>query len=123
MNCTYSIANGTLYIGQPSSDSIIWKGKPDGYQARELLELPDSNQCIILLDRSQESRPRSFQNLIAINCCGDVVWRAELPDISGTDAYVSFSLQNGSLFANSWSCFRVTIDLETGAILAREWTK
>jgi len=121
--CTYSIENGILYISQPSGDRKIGKGKPDGYKAKELFELSDPNRCIILLDRSQESRPRSFQNLIMIDCQGNVIWRAELPDTSGPDAYVTASLQGQTLVANSWSCFRVTIDLQTGKILSQKFTK
>ena len=52
---------------------------------------------------------------------GEVRWEAET---SGSqDAYVSFSVRDGTIQANSWSCYRVDIDVDSGKIVSRVFTK
>ncbi len=123
MQCKYTITNGFLRILEAPTNRVIWQGRPDSHTVKKVFELADTNTGIILLYRSQVSKSRSFQNLIAVDCHGNVVWRAELPDSSGVDTYVSASLIDDCLIANSWSCFRVTIDKRTGLILSRISTK
>ena len=48
--------------------------------------------------------------------------RAHDPD-DWTDQYVEFSLLEGVLSANRWSCYFVVLDPETGCIRFREFTK
>jgi hypothetical protein len=51
------------------------------------------------------------------------VWVADLPDATGNDAYVAVKFEGGRLVAHSWSCYRVEIDIETGKILSKIFTK
>jgi hypothetical protein len=53
---------------------------------------------------------------------GSVAWRALPPD-GRRDAWVSVRLQEEAVVANSWSCWLVRLDLTTGAVIERIFTK
>jgi hypothetical protein len=50
------------------------------------------------------------------------VWQAELPT-SENDAYMEAEWRDGKLTAFSWSCFAVELDVTTGRIHSRLFTK
>ncbi len=58
---------------------------------------------------------------VASAATGERLW-LDLPQ-SGSDCYVSFALEAGGLRANSWSCYLVAIDINTGQIQSRTFTK
>jgi hypothetical protein len=59
--------------------------------------------------------PKNFLNLLRLRHDGTVAWHAQLPDSSGNDAFVEFEWQDGELMANSWSGYRIRIDLQDGS--------
>jgi len=64
----------------------------------------------------------AFNNLFAVAARGERVWVAELPE-SGTDEYVGIPSRDHPLVASSWSGFRCTLDMATGRILRKVFTK
>jgi hypothetical protein len=52
---------------------------------------------------------------------GTVAWAVLPPD--SQDSWVSVSVEGETVTANSWSCWRVTIDLESGQEIGRAFTK
>lgn len=107
----------TIYA---ANGDILYRGKPEGYSV-EKANITETGTVVLL--KYSEKKYGSFENLLLLTQDGTVLWRAELPTSSSTDAYVDFELRNSRLFANSWSCYRVEIDMRTGRILNREFTK
>jgi hypothetical protein len=79
-----------------------------------------NNDAIVLLD--PEAATGRFENLIRLSANGAVAWRAALPG-SGDDAYVDVHWEGAELLANSFSCFRVQVDVDSGRIVKRMFTK
>lgn len=123
MNVQYSLVNGEICVINVTSGEIIWKGKPEGRNAELIAPIPDNEDCIVLLDYSDSDSKLPDQNLIRINLDGTLVWRAELPEPSTSDAYVHFNITNGKLQASSWSGYKVEIDTRNGEISSETFTK
>jgi hypothetical protein len=54
---------------------------------------------------------------------GSDSWTAIPPEGARQDAWTTVRLEGTRLIANSWSCYAVQIDLETGGEIARTFTK
>jgi len=68
--------------------------------------------------------PKTQQNLVRVDRRGSVVWRADTPDASAGDSWVSVEdAGEGRLMATSWSGWRVRLNPETGEIAARQFVK
>lgn len=96
---------------------------PD-YKVDTLLYIPNSDDMIVLLHFSH-----AFKNLLRCHSDGSLVWQAEFPEIrigwseGMDDVYVAVELKNDRLWANSWSCYLVEIEADTGKVLQSFWTK
>src|SRR5215510_6846374 len=68
--------------------------------------------------------PKTQRNLVRVDRRGSVVWRADTPDASAGDSWVSVDdAGEGRLMATSWSGWRVRLNPETGEIAARQFVK
>lgn len=65
---------------------------------------------------------RNGGNLIMEDEDGNERWRAE-PLVGPADCFVSVAADGQTLFANSWSGYRCSIDLDTGAVTVLSFTK
>lgn len=118
----FSVIDRQLLIVDGPSGDVVWHGHPLGLPVEEVQTIPGTGTAVVLLDyMAQPSGP--FENLISVDSDGAVVWRARLPSDSGTDAYVSFSLEGDQLVAHAWSGHRVTIEAATGKIRDSKFTK
>lgn len=54
---------------------------------------------------------------------GSVRWTAMPPKVEPQDAWTAVRLEGPRVIANSWSCYLVQLDLETGDEIARTFTK
>jgi hypothetical protein len=54
---------------------------------------------------------------------GSVKWTAIPPKVEPQDAWTAVRLEGPRVIANSWSCYLVQLDLETGDEIARTFTK
>lgn len=120
---TYHLIENTLIMKNKTTEEVLWQGRPYGCSIVKIMPLLDQSGCIVLLDQNDfsQSEYRHLSNLINISPKGAIKWAAQLPETR--DVYVNFRFEEKSLFANSWSGFRVQIDLETGRILDRKFTK
>ena len=116
MKFHYYLADDQLVIEDTDGSTQKWKGKPDDLTPSMVLEIPDLEDCIVLLKYWENGN--RFNNLLRINSAGEVVWRAALPATRGVDAYVEASWQSDQLVGWTWSGFMETIDLDTGKILS-----
>lgn len=115
----YALEAGTLIVRDGARE--VWRGRPDGLPVKAVSPIEGSDDAIVMLDYM--SGPKNFANLLRIAPEGAVNWRATPPDQSGSDAYVEFRWDSGTLMANSWSGHRVQIDLSSGCVTRWEFTK
>jgi hypothetical protein len=89
--------------------------------------LPDGDAIVQLrgidAPRDPFGHPKSWANLIRVRPTGEVVWRAYPVENSGGDCWMYYSLRGGGLEANTWSCYHCKLDLQTGRIRSRSFTK
>ncbi len=64
----------------------------------------------------------AFPNLEAFSLSGKKLWTAELPNTGGTATYVGMN-NDLPLIAWSFSCWMCEIDINTGRILQKHFTK
>jgi hypothetical protein len=107
-------------LGQDGSR--LWSGKPLGYSATIVLPIRGTEDCIVLLDPDAHLTGQ-FQNLLRLSAGGSVVWQADLPVGQHNDAYVAVEWSGGRLVANTWSAYRVDLDVNNGRILRSTFTK
>jgi hypothetical protein len=123
-NVNYFAEGGELFIVDHAG-KLLWRGNPKEQERQRVswaAGIPQSNDGVVLFDYPLEERHGTFANLIRITPSGTIVFHAELPEKSG-DFYVRAEIRDGKLIANSWSCYRVSIDISTGLIIERVFTK
>ena len=120
---TYEIIDQLLVIRESSSGEVIWKGKPLDCNVKKMESLEKQVGCIVLLDVEDFSKSdyRYLRNLIAIDGDGNIIWYAKLPE--SIDFFVDFDWIDNKLLANSWSGFRLQIDIANGKTIDRVFTK
>jgi hypothetical protein len=87
------------------------------------VEIPGSSDFIQLIPYDSFGAPKHFQNLSRCSASGETVWVAELPTRSDNDAYTNAEIQGEQVVAWSWSCYRVELNLHSGAIEKSVFTK
>ena len=105
-----------------SAGKVTWSQRIDGRDADTVLPVHGSDDGIVLL-RRDPSGYEPLQNLVRVAGDGSVRWRAELPPDEGADAFVAVEWEGDRLVANTWSCYRVQLDPNTGRILDQVFTK
>jgi hypothetical protein len=85
------------------------------------ISLAGTEDVVVLLDYM--GGPKNFRNAVRVARSGDIVWRAELPDRSGPEAYVSLELAPDGIVGHSWSGHRVLLDVDSGRITQSEFVK
>jgi hypothetical protein len=122
--CTFWVESGELWVADGTR--VTWHGLPDGKPVQSLVALPGTDDVVVVLEL--EAGPRSgsgailgWPNLVRVQADGSVVWRASALDAQ--DSWVSVQWSAGTLTANTWSCFLVTINPDTGARMSQTFTK
>lgn len=116
----YGDSNGDLLVVDATSEQLVWRGYPEGRPVKKVSQLPDLTGCIVLVEWGGVSK--HDPTLWRYSHDEGVVWQAELPQ-SGPDSYLDFQLENGELYAGSWSGYRAKIDLDSGRIIGRAFVK
>jgi hypothetical protein len=112
-------SSGELVVRDPKSDAEVRRLLPGGRRVREVVAV--GARCVVLAERDPSTK--NDPNLRCVDDSGRLLWTAALPDPSGPDCFVAVELEGGQLFANSWSGYRVALDLSTGATRERRFTK
>jgi hypothetical protein len=122
VNMHYRVAGNELTVTD-GSGTELWRGQPEGHPVAWAESVPGSDDGIVLYEYYRPERTYGcFDNLVRVRPFGSVLWRAELPS-NETDSYTAAEISEGALSAYSWSCYRVRIDLETGRITERVFSK
>jgi hypothetical protein len=80
--------------------------------------VPGSHDRIVLLKPLVRGHD---ENLIRVSNAGSLVWRAQLPETD--DSWVACRFEDAVLFANSWSCYLVRLEANSGRIISKTITK
>src|SRR5919197_5329849 len=107
----YELQSGDIVIREPGG-RVRWQGMVDGFPAKAVIPLPNSDDAVVMLDRM--AGPKNFANVLRLTPGGQVVWRLNPPEPSMPDAWVQCDWVGDDLYANSWSGYRVRIDLANG---------
>ena len=80
---------------------------------------------IILMDPNVNLSTARFNNLIVYDLSkpSDVKYKIDLPTSSGPDCYTEANVDGDKLSAFSFSCYRCRIDIKTGTIVSKSFTK
>lgn len=102
-----------------------WHGELLGARVVGVVALPDSDDCVAvldLMDRPAGVEPwHPFANLVRASPGGDVLWSAE-PPVGGLKSWTAVALRDGVIVATAWS-LRCVVDPATGRITGTELTK
>lgn len=90
----------------------------EGREIEGRWDIPRSKDRLILLKPLGRGHD---ENLIRVTLRGLLVWRAELPETG--DSWTECRFHNGVLFGNSWSSYLARIDVDSGRILSKTFTK
>jgi hypothetical protein len=119
----YEINDQILVIRESSSGEVIWQGRPLDCDVKKIKSLEKQVGCIVLLDYDDfvKSSYRYLSNLVNVDPEGKITWTAKLPE--SIDCFVDFICIDDKLFANSWSGFRLQIDIANGKTIDKVFTK
>ena len=121
MGVLYSTHEGELVATDTETGEVRWHGRPEGHPVSSIAPIPDSEDCLVLLDRDVQPRPQHFENALRVGPDGTTRWRGELPQ--APDVYVEIDWAAEGPVAWSWSGFMVRLDPETGRIRSSVFTK
>ncbi|MBY0273392.1 MAG: hypothetical protein K2X02_08340 [Alphaproteobacteria bacterium] len=94
------------------------------YPIQDVIYLAKNQTYIILFDRDSNIRKwGQFPNIICLNSKGEKIWTVELPTTDTGDSYFRMRFKNGKLIADSWKSYSCDIDVNTGKIIERIFTK
>lgn len=91
-------------------------------RVHQTVGLPDGSGKLVVFDWSPYTDAR-LENLVLVDAAGFFVWAAQLPDGTFPDCFVGVRVYGGTLSANTWSGYVVTLDPQTGRILAQHFVK
>jgi len=116
----FSIPSLQFRVFQAEGGGFDWRGTYEGMKVVAAQPFEGNSRCLILLD-PDASQKSYFENLLCVDASGKVLWRAQPPQ-SSNDAFVAIRM-TGELYANTWSGYRVRIDLETGRTVELQFVK
>jgi hypothetical protein len=86
------------------------------------LPVPGSDHELVVDDYYRPDLRGALANLARVRGDGTDAWRA-VPDTDSQDAWVDARIEDGVVQAWTWSGWLVTLDVETGQVLARTFVK
>lgn len=91
-------------------------------QIIDRVDLADEAGSIVLYDCMSEE-VNDGRNLIRVGPKGNILWKASPPTTGMQDCFTRMQWDGQTLTANTWSCYRVGIDLRNGDVTVLEFTK
>ena len=79
---------------------------------------------ILVMENYYQYENEERSNLYCINQNIEIEWFAQIgKNEDGIDSYVGFSAKGNRVYANTWNCFRIELDINTGFIVSSVFTK
>jgi len=123
---TYYIEHGELVIQKTDNKAITWRGRPKGTDVDAVFAIPNTGDCIVLLNWNQGTQG----NIIRVGINGEILWEARCPGKAMygvnrlNDVYVGIhKVESEKIYANSWCGFLDTINLNNGEIIESSFVK
>jgi outer membrane protein assembly factor BamB len=121
MRWAYSVNEKKLQIKDTHTQELTWEGEPDGFSVLAILPIPETDDCIVLLNfYNNTSR---MKNVVRCKPDGAIAWRCKLPSSNGFDAYTSIVWTDRGLEAYSWSGFVVVLNINDGSVMSSMFVK
>ena len=121
MTVHFHLQDNELVIRRASAE-LVWRGMPGGWPARTVIELPDEDAAIVLVQRPGRAS-WAISNVLKVSGTGSIVWEAEIGAFAGADTYVGIRWTDGKLTANTWTGWLAKLDPATGRILGQTFVK
>lgn len=126
----FFIRNGELIIDSKITGEYISVGRINGINVEKVLIIPNTKNCIVLLNYLQALELKK-SNLLRINEIGSIMWVVGSPikkysnRLSRDDiiSYTDFFFQGEQLFAYDYSGFLDQINIKTGLIVHSQFVK
>jgi len=118
---TIDFKNNRIY--HFDKDLSLIEHKPISTEFKEIEVL--SNGKILVVENHYEYENGDNSNLYCINQKMEIEWFLPYPyeNHNSMDNYVGFTTNGDNVFANTFSCYRVEIDIEKGEIKNVQFTK
>ena len=118
---TIDFRNNRIY--HFNKDSTLKEHRPISSEFSEIEVLP--NGKILVIENYYKYENEHKSNLYCINPQMEIEWFLPYPhkDHNQMDSYVGFTTNGDRIFANTFSCYRVEIDIEKGEIMNVQFTK
>ena len=120
MPLVFSAKRLGLIVWRYDDGSLACTGRYNGIDVVDAVPIDDGARCVLLLDPDGGHR-LVFENLLCVDPDGAVVWAAKLPSMP--DKFVAMRLTDDGICANTWSCYLILLDPDTGAELSITFTK
>jgi len=91
-------------------------------QVIDRVDLADQAGSIVLYDWMAEE-VKDGRNLMRIDVEGNILWKASPPTNNMQDCFTRIRWDGRALSANTWSCYRVAVDPDSGEVTVLEFTK
>lgn len=91
-------------------------------QVIDRVDLADEAGSIMLYDWMAED-VKDGRNLTRVDADGNILWKALPPTTGMQDCFTRMHWDGETLTANTWSCHRVSVDLQNGDVTVLEFTK
>jgi len=114
---------GTQLLIVADSGTVIWKGNPKNWSVAKVVEIPNADAAIVLLDYYKWDKSRGF-NLICVNSQGETIWEAseKSGQLSG-ELITDIQLMDGCYLVNTWNGSRLSIDETDGRMIFLSFTR
>jgi hypothetical protein len=123
----YFVHNEELRIAE--KDVLVWRGKPKNLNVKEVLSIPGTDDCIVLLDLYQAEALHT-KNLLRCDPGGHINWESGFPlstlhgiNRNDHECYGRVRIENNMVIATSLSGFADYFEIETGKIIKSEFVK
>ena len=105
------------------SDKTGYKEHVPLFTTFTYIEVLDNGRILVCEDY-HNLIDNGITNLYCLNRSLEIDWYLPLPfKSSEVDFYVGFTSYDNNVFANTWSCHRVGVDVDAGLITSVEFTK
>ena len=91
-------------------------------QVLDRIDLPKNAGAVTLYDWMAEE-VRDGRNLVKVDQDGRVLWKATPPLSGRQDCFTKMHWDGQTPTAHTWSCYRVSIDIDDGNVTILEFTK
>ncbi len=123
----YWVESEDLWVAD--AEAVTWRGRPDGMPVEFVIPIPETRDALVILNPNAGPRTpygdlKGWPHLLRVRPDGEVVWRIEPgPNPGEHDWWTAVEISEQSIVATTWSCWRQTLDPETGRVLSSVFTK